>query len=161
MSKHTFLRSAIATLATLIATGLPLTSSAHAVDSAAGPDRRAAAQDVINTFRNRATGRCLDDSGAGLRSFACNGLNFQQWKVTVDGFGHRTLQNVNTGRCLDDSGAGLRAFPCNGLTFQKWNVTKYGNGIVLANHETKRCVDDSGAGLRSFACNGLDFQRWY
>jgi hypothetical protein len=34
MSKHTFLRRAIATMATLIATGVPVISSAHAVDSA-------------------------------------------------------------------------------------------------------------------------------
>lgn len=30
-------------------------------------------------LKNRATGRCLDDSGAGLRTWECNGMDFQYW----------------------------------------------------------------------------------
>ncbi|MEV5411584.1 RICIN domain-containing protein [Thermopolyspora sp. NPDC052614] len=171
MRERITLRSVILTSASLLAFGLPATAASDGVAPATETGAKTAtvtksaetssAQRVINTFRNRATGRCLDDSGAGLRSFPCNGLSFQKWNVTVDDFGHRTIQNQNTGRCLDDSGAGLRTFPCNGLTFQKWNVTHHANGITLANHETKRCVDDSNVGLRSFPCNGLNFQRWY
>ena len=157
MSERLSLRGAIATVATpvatlmavLVATGLP--PSATAADTA----------QEVSTFRNRVTGRCLDDSGAGLRTFTCKGLNSQQWLNTVDGSGHRILRNLNTGRCLDDSRAGLRTVPCNGLNSQKWTITTYDKGLVLANHETKRCVDDSSAGLRSFTCNGLRLQRWY
>ncbi|MEU6797033.1 RICIN domain-containing protein [Nonomuraea wenchangensis] len=165
MRKHTILRGAVAMMATLIATGAPLASWAQTPELATGAApvtaTAAVSKDVINTFRNRVTGKCLDDDGNKLKTFPCNGLDFQQWKVTVDQFGQRTLQNVHTRRCLDDSGAGLRAFTCNGLTFQKWNVIKHGNDLVLENHETKRCVDDSQVGLRSFACNNLNFQRWY
>ncbi|MCG5215292.1 RICIN domain-containing protein [Streptosporangium soli] len=116
---------------------------------------------VINTFRNRNTDRCLDDSREGLRSIGCNNLDFQKWEVTVVENEHREIKNKHTQRCLDDSGAGLRTYPCNNLTFQKWNVTKYRDGVVLQNHETKRCVDDSREGLRSFHCNNLNFQRWF
>ncbi|MFE5641121.1 hypothetical protein, partial [Streptomyces sp. NPDC056543] len=30
-------------------------------------------------LKNRATSRCLDDSGAGLRSWECNEMDFQYW----------------------------------------------------------------------------------
>lgn len=44
---------------------------------AAAPDAPA----EIDTIHNVNTGRCIDDSGAGLRSFSCNGLNYQQWTL--------------------------------------------------------------------------------
>jgi hypothetical protein len=35
---------------------------------------------IVGTMRNAATGRCADDSIAyGLRSFTCNGQNFQMF----------------------------------------------------------------------------------
>src|SRR5690606_2598435 len=152
MRKRTLPLTPVLTSAALLAVGLPTTATAHDVELGSGTSDTA-----ISIFRNRATKRCLEDSGAGLRAHPCNGLNFQQWQVTVD----RTLRNVNTGRCLDDGDAGLRALPCDGLDSQKWNVTRRSDGVVLANHQTKRCVEDSGHGLRSYACDGLSFQRWY
>jgi YD repeat-containing protein len=44
-----------------------------------------ASGNLIGTeFRNNATGRCLDDSGAGLRTMPCNAVwgGFQAWRVT-------------------------------------------------------------------------------
>ncbi|MGH4035245.1 RICIN domain-containing protein [Actinomycetota bacterium Odt1-20B] len=35
--------------------------------------------DKGHILQNRATGRCLDDSGAGLRTWPCNGMDFQNW----------------------------------------------------------------------------------
>src|SRR5947208_4731740 len=56
----------------------------------------------INSWRNRATGACMDDSPYGLRAFPCNGLPFQTWHNNVNGFLF-TMLNAATYRCLDDS----------------------------------------------------------
>jgi hypothetical protein len=70
----------------------------------------------------------LDDSTAFgndvLRGFSCNGLSYQQWRVSGNNDGTETFRNVATGRCLDDSTAFgndvLRGFSCNGLSYQDW-----------------------------------------
>ena len=37
---------------------------------------------AINTFQNQQSGRRLDDSFAyGVRTYPCNGLDFQKWSV--------------------------------------------------------------------------------
>jgi Ricin-type beta-trefoil lectin domain len=147
------LRKPVATLITAMALTIgsvfSLTGVAHA-----------GSRDVL---KNRQTGRCLDDSfGYGLRSIACNGLNYQQWNAT---WGYNwQFKNVVTGRCIDDSfGYGLRSTACNGLDYQRWIVdSPHGLGdYELMNLVTGRCIDDSfGYGLRPLACNGLDYQVW-
>ncbi|BCJ37009.1 hypothetical protein Athai_45120 [Actinocatenispora thailandica] len=76
----------------------------------------------VDTFKNAMTATCLDDSSLGLRLVTCNGLNYQEWRVTWYG-AWAELRNVHTNRCLDDtSGHGLRAAGCNGGAWQRWQV---------------------------------------
>lgn len=112
-------------------------------------------------IKNRFTGRCVDDSAAyGLRSFSCNGLDFQRWDRRPSYFPNYALANLNTGSCLDDSSYGLRAIPCNGYGYQRWLIQDRGNGIEIQNAQTAKCLDDSSYGLRTFVCNNTQFQRF-
>jgi hypothetical protein len=46
--------------------------------------------------------------GYGLRSFSCNGQNYQRWQWIAWSDGTSTFVNENTGRAIDDSsGYGL------------------------------------------------------
>ena len=78
--------------------------------------------DVINTFRNQQTNRCMDDTDqGGFRTFACNNTNPQRWNVHVWADVTRELRNINTGRCIDDTDSGgFRTFPCNSTPAQSW-----------------------------------------
>lgn len=135
-----------------------LTVLAVAGTMVTAPD--ANAYGYVNTIKNRSTGRCIDDSSIGLRSFSCNGLQYQRFLTTQIGFADFTLTNQATLRCLDDSSYGLRSIGCNGGTYQKWYLQDNGNGVEVRNTQTNRCIDDSSYGLRSFSCNGLQYQRW-
>ncbi len=77
----------------------------------------------LETYQNRSTTRCLDDSAQfGLRTFYCNNMSYQQWRVTVQTttVNEVVFRNVNTDKCIDDSFEfGLRTFPCNGLRYQR------------------------------------------
>ncbi|MER6101620.1 RICIN domain-containing protein [Streptomyces sp. NPDC001832] len=119
------------------------------------------ANGVVETYQNKVTGRCLDDSQAGLRAFGCNNLPFQQWDVMRIG-DLRQLRNLATNGCLDDSFAyGLRTVPCYGNKYQQWKPESAPGGITLTNAATGRRLDDSLAfGLRPLAPNGTDFQIW-
>ncbi|WP_327250547.1 RICIN domain-containing protein [Streptomyces sp. NBC_01244] len=112
--------------------------------------------------QNNATRRCMDDSFEyGLRAYACNGLDFQQFRYS-DGTYHE-LRNKVTGRCVDDSAAyGLRAYACNGQSYQQWSVSNTTGGTTFRNRNTGRCIDDSAAyGLRAYTCNGQNYQKWW
>jgi hypothetical protein len=81
--------------------------------------------DQTRQLRSKGTGRCLDDSSKGLRTFRCwPGSNpnskFQSWFVKRFDDGTIRFQNQATKRCLDDSGKGLRTFTCNTTKFQSW-----------------------------------------
>src|SRR5690606_7626476 len=97
MRKRTLPLTPVLTSAALLAIGLPTTATAHDVEPGSGTSDTA-----ISIFRNRATKRCLEDSGAGLRAHPCTGLNFQQWQVTVD----RTLRNEIGRASCRESGRG-------------------------------------------------------
>jgi hypothetical protein len=43
------------------------------------PAATASAADAVNTFKNQATNRCIDDSSAGFRTWACNSGQNQSW----------------------------------------------------------------------------------
>jgi hypothetical protein len=118
------------------------------------------------TYKNEATGRCMDDSDRGLRAVGCHGGTTQQWNVSGS-TGARQLKNVATGRCLDDSDRGFRTVGCHGGTTQQWNVHRWNDGTLqFKNRGTSRCADDSSAGLRTWTCwPGSDSrsknQSWY
>ncbi|MFV0131577.1 RICIN domain-containing protein [Streptomyces sp. HMX112] len=125
----------------------------------------------IQTFRNGATGRCLDDSHEGTRTFPCNGLTYQQWNVQVDPRNNsRQLKNIATGKCLVSGTKGYIGTSDCGITgvgsAQDWFVYKYGDGSVeLKNARTGLCLDDSyDYQLRGFPCGSHSakspYQNW-
>ncbi|MEU8892626.1 ricin-type beta-trefoil lectin domain protein [Streptomyces sp. NPDC048442] len=131
------------------------------------PAATASAAAGVQTFKNRATGACLDDSQHGLRPMPCGPADnpHQRWTVYDKGGNVRVLKNVATGACLDDSDEhGLRAFACGDGTekYQRWQRRAWKGGVELLNQATGRCLDDSHEGLRTFACNGgQPYQLWY
>ncbi|WP_322620854.1 RICIN domain-containing protein [Streptomyces acidicola] len=130
-------------------------------------------QDVINTFKNQATGLCMgaypgNGTGSdyiGVGTGGCgDGVMAYQWNVHQWADGTRELKNTSYGLCLDDSNAyGLRMFPCNATPFQSWYVRRWNDGTIeLKNQATGRCLDDSAAyHLRTFPCNATPYQSWY
>ena len=122
-----------------------------------------AAAAVINTFKNRHTGACVDSNAAGhAYALTCNAGNYQNWEVTNVGGASRELKNAQTKLCLDDSDYyGLRTVGCNSQQYQRWDKIVQPNGISLRNVATGRCLDDSDQGLRTVARNNLDYQIWW
>ncbi|MEY9969271.1 hypothetical protein ABIA33_007359 [Streptacidiphilus sp. MAP12-16] len=132
------------------------------------------------TWYQSAPDSCLDDSnGGGTRTFGCNNLNYQKWKVINLSSGYAQLENLATGRCLDWSPQyGLRTFGCYPSSFnggwQMWarvHRTSASGGAeeVLQNGrwqdgETWQCLDDSQYGVRGYPCNGpsqdAGYQGW-
>lgn len=127
-----------------------------------------ASADSVQTFRNGATGDCLDDSAAyDLRTFTCNGLNYQQWTVHVWGDGTRRLENVQTGNCVYDSDEVVMEAACDSSQHESWYVTHWADGgATFENQATGMCLDDSSDyGLRTYPCApaGVEspYQTWY
>ncbi|MFD3403572.1 RICIN domain-containing protein [Kribbella sp. NPDC058693] len=134
-------------------------------------NRMAVAADPVQTLKNKATNRCLDDSGNGLRTLGCNGKITQKWQIHVWADTTRQLRSIGTGECLDDSSKGLRTISCwagsnPNSKFQSWYKLTYSDGTIrLQNQATKRCLDDSGKGLRTLGCYpnsspNRKFQSW-
>lgn len=127
--------------------------------AAAGAPARA--DDAIQSLRNQATGRCMDDTSNGFRTWSCNGSSPQLWNVHVWGDGTRQLRNNNTGRCIEDTDNGFRTVNCNSSPEQSWWVKVWGDGTVrFQNQHTQRCIDDSSLGFRTWACNDTQYQSW-
>ncbi|MFI0975493.1 RICIN domain-containing protein [Streptomyces sp. NPDC021093] len=141
--------------------------TASAAGEQGGQGERLKIQASVQTFKNRATGACLDDSQHGLRPMPCGPPDnpHQRWTVYDKGGNVRVLKNVATGACLDDSNEqGLRAFACGNGTekYQRWQRRAWPGGIELLNQATGRCLDDSHEGLRTVDCNGgQPYQLWY
>ncbi|MFI1360923.1 RICIN domain-containing protein [Streptomyces sp. NPDC020898] len=76
--------------------------------------------DGSRQIRSQATGRCIADSGTGLRIQDCSASPAQHWTLNAGGDEAITLKNTATGHCLDDSSAGLRTLPCSSTHHQKW-----------------------------------------
>jgi hypothetical protein len=127
---------------------------------------------AVQFFKNKQTTRCLDDSAQfGVRSFPCNGLNYQDWLVTRQAQypSDVVMRNQNTQLCLDDSAEfGLRTFGCNGLIWQRWSTAQINGYVRLQNAQTHRCLVDIGGNPNSGRlavqdCDGYnpDYQLWH
>ncbi len=113
------------------------------------------------TYENSATLRCMDDSAHGFRTFPCNGLDYQWWKVVHFGDGTDRFQNVHTGRCIFDGDGGFGTLPCDTSRGQKWYIHSVGRYIAFKNQDTGDCIDDSnGSGFRTTTCNWGPYQTW-
>jgi hypothetical protein len=170
--RHAIFAAAVASAAlTSLSAGAPSASASPSQAQSAVLGGQAATPSVrqpLGRFRiqNVHTRLCLDDSFAsGLRTFGCNGTDWQQWDVTQDGL-YSYMSNVHTGRCVDYSDTyGLRPFDCNFTVYQAWfgGSSTFGGGQGYLESVSHRglCLDDSSTQhLRPFACNGQDYQQW-
>ncbi|WP_405861710.1 hypothetical protein OG361_40095 [Streptomyces sp. NBC_00090] len=56
-----------------------LVPASGAVAAASGTHAPARTQDVVQSFRNQATDRCMDDTSNGFRTWPCNSTPYQSW----------------------------------------------------------------------------------
>jgi hypothetical protein len=159
--RHAFVGAAI--VACTLAIG-----SAPAIAGSAVPavshQAAAPAADPVQTFQNQNTGRCIDDTNQGFRTFPCNGSPAQRWSVHVFNDGTRRLQSANTGRCMFDSDTGFHTVsPCDTSRNQSWFIDHPAPGqIAFRNQATQRCIDDTDqGGFRTFSCNSTRPQQWH
>ena len=119
---------------------------------------------VTRTYRNLATGYCLDSNAArAVYTLGCNGGSYQKWDVS--GTDSATVfRNLATGFCLDSNTDGrVYTLRCNGGSFQKWRVYRYSDGVTMRfrNVATGRCLDSNAArAVYTLACNGGSYQKW-
>ncbi|EFL18307.1 RICIN domain-containing protein [Streptomyces sp. C] len=132
------------------------------------PAAKAGSLDSVQTFRNAATSACLDDSDAGVRTYACLGNDHQKWNVHQWADGTRELRNRKTGLCLTDHPRGTAsAQPCDKAKDESWIVHRYPDGSVeFRNQATGLCLDDSPQHhLRTFPCGThaqkSPYQTWH
>lgn len=120
--------------------------------------------DVVQTFRNQNTNRCIDDTDSGFRTWPCNGTDPQKWIVHQFQDGTVRFQNVYTRRCIYDANDGFRTVTnCDSSTNESWYVAHWGDGSIrLENQATQRCMDDTTAGFRTWApCNSTPAESWF
>lgn len=153
---------AIAALVSLVQAPVALAAAAPSSPSSAGAAAPVSPYDA-QSFRNQATGRCIDDTDNGFRTWSCNGSNAQKWNVISWNDGTRQLRSVNTARCMEDTANGFRTVQtCNSSPEQSWWVKVWNDGSIrFQNQATGRCIDDSSLGFRTWACNDTAFQSWF
>jgi len=121
-------------------------AAASATFVAAAP----ASADTQQTFRNRYTGMCLDDSNEfSLRQFPCNNSSYQRFNVHVFGDGTRQLRNIVTQRCFGSRRNGnaveLIVGACTATPSMSWILGRPPNGIRLFSQVTgNHCLADAG-----------------
>jgi serine/threonine-protein kinase len=121
---------------------------------------------TVETYKNLATGYCLDSNTArNVYTNPCGRDNsFQKWTVIRVG-SNRMLKNLATGYCLDSNTArNVYTNRCgNDNSFQKWTVIRVGSNLQFKNLATGYCLDSNTA--RNVYTNpcGRDnsFQKWY
>ncbi|GAA0448157.1 hypothetical protein Ade02nite_60800 [Paractinoplanes deccanensis] len=136
---------------------LPLIATALIVAGVAAP---AHAADQVNSWRNLATGMCLDSNGLGqVYTMSCNNGLYQNWQDKPMSTNFRNHKNAATGNCLM---AGVlsyvNAMPCdNFTTLQMWT---FGSGY-LTNVNNGYCLDSNFQGhVYAGRCNGGLYQQW-
>lgn len=122
-----------------------------------------ASADTVQTFRNRATNQCLDDSNEfGLRTFPCNGLDYQNWNVHRYNDGTFQFRNKHTGSCLGvykhPNGSWVpEAGTCRVSQSYSWYSRRVSNGIRLYSEVIDtRCLWGDGPGISGGRAVALD-----
>ncbi|UJB46242.1 RICIN domain-containing protein [Streptomyces sp. A1-5] len=133
-----------------------------------------ASADEIETFKNVATGKCLDAQvidGGAWRVYVndCNSGDNQKWIVHVWNDGTRQLGNKAVqGLCLgvDPQSGSVGAWGCNSEPNNSWFVDNNGRGVRFWNQHAKiynwaeQCFDTNGTDIYMHGCNDGDNQRW-
>jgi len=137
------------------------------VSTAANTASAAPQADAIQTFRNKASGNCLDHNNIdGVRQYPCNGGDWQKWRVHVFGDGTRRLQNVATGMCLTYNQLGgdlVDVTGCGTLQEESWYVLQQrGGGIAFQNQYKRSCLHAGrGYSVGLNGCSSTDLaQTW-
>lgn len=118
---------------------------------------------AIRTYKNLATGFCLDSNARRqVYTLGCNGGSYQKWVAT--GTKIVTLKNLATGFCLDSNARRqVYTLRCNGGSYQKWVVSyKSPNQSRVFKNLATGFVLDSNAARRvyTFPENGGSYQKW-
>lgn len=126
------------------------------------PDHERVLSPPDSTFKNVATGLCLDSDVEGkVYTLVCNSTGYQNWEATSvrDGY---TVKNKVTGYCLDsDADRDVYAWSCNGSDYQKWAVSKSGGSYRLKDVATGFCLDSNTDGeVYTRACSSGSVQQW-
>lgn len=132
------------------------TASAEPVASAPGGVDAASGVQAVQSYRNQATGECLNSSPNGFMwTYPCDGSSRRQWNVISHSDGTRGFKNIGNGYCLDDSAEyNIRAITCTGVIYQRWSITRWGDGTIrFQNRRTLECLDDTSGSLNTTACN--------
>lgn len=114
------------------------------------------------TYRNEATGECLDDLGR-LTTYECDGTNEQDWQVTHWNDGTVRFRNMDSGDCLSDSGGTLGTSDCNSSEAQSFYVRHWDDGTMrFKNESSGQCVKGfSDSEVGSSTCDMSEAQSWY
>ena len=122
---------------------------------------------ATETYKNQATGLCLEDTTTEPRTAACAGVSTQQWIVTAWNDGTRRFQNGKTGECLHaqlGTGTGvifLRSLPCNDSEQQSWWIKRWADGTIRFQNEAYGwCIQDPYVGGLA-ECDSSKNQSWY
>jgi hypothetical protein len=134
------------------------------------------------TYRNRATGQCLEGSWTDdgpTEMFSCDGTTFQDWLIEERPQPQTQqmvvkLRNVRTGTCLDGGNDGPNQFfytrGCNTGNYQLWEVFINSNGTrtfkswgAWVHHGRHLCISTNGPERRPLVgnCNAANpIQQW-
>ncbi|MBB2946726.1 hypothetical protein FB565_006494 [Actinoplanes lutulentus] len=109
----------------------------------------------------------INQNGAAIQLWACNGSRQQSWTSHADG----TIRVGTNGRCLDAdtntagrNGTVVQLWQCNGSPQQRWSII---NKVVRSGYSGK-CLDADlnrinvdGARIQLWDCNGSRQQQFY
>lgn len=136
----------------------------------AGPSGETAATPAAYTVVSRATGKCLDVSGAStadgadVRQWTCDGSAKQRWRVEDRGDDTSRLVNVSSGKVLDTAdcsaadGADLRQWTWLDNTCQRFRLvtTEAGGWVRIVNQATGKVADVADCST----ADGADVRQW-
>ncbi|MER7141068.1 family 43 glycosylhydrolase [Streptomyces sp. NPDC000341] len=136
----------------------------------AGPSGETAATPAAYTVVSRATGKCLDVSGAStadgadVRQWTCDGSAKQRWRVEDRGDDTSRLVNVSSGKVLDTAdcsaadGADLRQWTWLDNTCQRFRLVTTGAGgwVRIVNQATGKVADVADCST----ADGADVRQW-
>ncbi|MER5888765.1 RICIN domain-containing protein [Streptomyces sp. NPDC001941] len=130
------------------------------------------------TFRNAATGKCLDiqagstADNAVLQQFSCNGKSHQRFSLAFQVDDPTSLMRAtHSNKCLQvfssTPGSTIVQRPCDNVSQQRWEFVELGgNSVLVKNTASGLCLDDGGAPsgsrreVRQTVCTGAATQVW-
>lgn len=119
---------------------------------------------AYETYKNEATGECIDADKFFFRVYECNGTTWQKWAVKHWNDGTVRFMNLGTGQCLTDSDDSLgMAGYCTKSEYQSFIVKHWNDGTMrFQNEATGQCVEANSTDIwSSTSCDSSESQSWY